>query len=77
MLTENRKGLVVDARLSQATGKTERDMVLELIQAIPGQHRITLGADKNLRHAGFRCEDEGAQRDASRGSDRQQTALGH
>jgi transposase len=47
VLTENRNGLVVGARLSQATGKAERDVALELVEAIPGQHRITLGADKN------------------------------
>jgi hypothetical protein len=47
VLTENRNGLVVGARLSQATGKAERDVALELLEAIPGQHRITLGADKN------------------------------
>jgi transposase len=47
VLTENRNGLVVGAKLSQATGKAERDVALELIETIPGQHRITLGADKN------------------------------
>jgi transposase len=47
VLTENRNGLVVDAVLSQATGTAERDAALEMIEGIPGQHRITLGTDKN------------------------------
>ena len=47
VLTENRNGLVVDAVLSQATGMAERDAALAMIKGIPGQHRITLGTDKN------------------------------
>jgi transposase len=47
VLTENRNGLVVDAALSQATGTAEREVALAMVEAIPGQHRITLGADKN------------------------------
>jgi hypothetical protein len=47
VLTENRNGLVVDAVLSQATGTAERDAALEMIEGIPGQHRITLGTDKH------------------------------
>ena len=47
VLTENRNGLVVDAKVSQATGTAERDVALDLVEAIPGRHRITLGADKN------------------------------
>jgi IS5 family transposase len=31
----------------QATGTAERDAALAMAEAIPGQHRITLGADKN------------------------------
>lgn len=47
VLTENRNGLVVGASLSQATGTAERDSALTLVEVIPGQHRITLGGDKN------------------------------
>jgi transposase len=47
VLTENRNGLVVDAELSHATGTAERDTALEMVEALPGQHRVTLGADKN------------------------------
>jgi len=47
VMTENRNGFVVDARLSQATGTAEREVALAMVEAIPGQHRITIGADKN------------------------------
>lgn len=47
VLSENRNGLVVDALLSQATGKAERERALTMLEALRGQHRVTLGADKN------------------------------
>jgi IS5 family transposase len=43
---ENRNGLVVDARLTLATGTAEREAALEMAGARPGNHRITLAADK-------------------------------
>ncbi len=46
-LMENRNGLVVDSRLTQATGKAEREAALEMVEDIPGVKRITLAADKN------------------------------
>ena len=48
VLMENRHALVVDARLTLATGTAEREAGLEMIAARPGNHRITLGADKSL-----------------------------
>ena len=47
VLMENRHGLVVDTRVTQATGTAEREAALAMAEAIPGQHRVTLGADKN------------------------------
>jgi transposase len=47
VLMENRHGLVVDTRVTQATGTAEREAALVLAEAIPGQQRATLGADKN------------------------------
>jgi hypothetical protein len=44
---ENRHGLVVDACVTQATGIAERDAALAMVEAIPGQHPVPLGADKN------------------------------
>ena len=43
---ENRNGLGVDARVTQATGTGEREAALRMLAEIPGHHRITLGADK-------------------------------
>jgi transposase len=45
-LMENRNGLVADARLTLATGTAERDAAVEMVDAIGGSRRITVGADK-------------------------------
>jgi transposase len=50
---ENRHGLVVDARLTTATGTAERDAALEMAAEIPGRHRVTLGGDKGYDTRGF------------------------
>ena len=50
---ENRHALVVDTRLTLATGTAEREAALEMVAARPGNHRITLGADKAYDVAGF------------------------
>ena len=47
VLLENRHGLVVDARVTQATGTAEREAAVAMAEGIPGQHRVTVGADKN------------------------------
>ena len=47
VLREKRHGLVVDTRVTQATGTAEREAALAMAEAIPGQQRVTLGADKN------------------------------
>jgi len=46
VLMENRTGLVVDVEVTRATGTAERDTALDMIEKIPGKHRITVGADK-------------------------------
>ena len=53
VLMENRHALVVDSRLTQATGRAEREAALAMVAALPGNHRITLGADKAYDVAGF------------------------
>ena len=50
---ENRHALVVDTRLTLATGTAEREAALEMVAARPGNHRLTLGADKAYDGAGF------------------------
>lgn len=55
-LMENRSGLVVDSRLTQATGTAEREAALEMVENIPGVGRITLGADKGYDTSSFVSE---------------------
>jgi transposase len=45
-LMENRHGLAVAGKVSQATGTAEREAALRLVDRRPGRRRITLGADK-------------------------------
>ena len=53
VLMENRHALVVDTRLTLSTGTAEREARLAMVAARPGNHRITLGADKAYDVAGF------------------------
>jgi transposase len=46
VLMENRNGLVVNTRLTQATGRAEREAALAMVEKLPGFGRVTLGADK-------------------------------
>jgi hypothetical protein len=45
-LMENRHGLIVDGRVSEASGTAERDEAEAMIKAVPGRHPITVGGDK-------------------------------
>jgi transposase len=46
VLMENRHGLVVDTRLTQASGSAEREAALAMLAELPGEARKTVGADK-------------------------------
>ncbi len=46
VLMENRNGLVADVEVLQATGTAERDAALVMMETIPGNHPVTVGADK-------------------------------
>jgi len=46
VLMENRNGLAVDANVTRATGTCEREAALEMVQELPGDNRVTVGADK-------------------------------
>ena len=46
LLMDNRHGLAVDARLTQATGTAEREAAVLMAGNLPGKRRVTLGADK-------------------------------
>ena len=51
VLMENRNGLVVDHCLSISTGTAEPEAAVEMVSAIPGSHRITVGMDKGYDRA--------------------------
>jgi len=46
LLTENRNGLIVNTEVLQAHGTAERDAALLMMEQIPGEDRITVGARK-------------------------------
>jgi transposase len=43
---ENRHGLIVDTRTTQATGTAEREAAADMLAGLAGSKRITAGADK-------------------------------
>jgi hypothetical protein len=53
MLMDNRHALIVDCRVTQATGSGEWDAAKAMAAEIPGAHRKTLGADKNYDNKGM------------------------
>jgi transposase len=53
VVMENRNGLAVGGRVTQATGTAEREAALELIEDIPRRKRITLGGDKGYDTRGL------------------------
>ncbi len=53
VLTDNRNGLVVDVRLTQASGTAERDAALAMLAGKPATRQITLGADRGYDTRGF------------------------
>src|SRR5207244_4494239 len=46
LLTENRNGLVVDVRMTQASGTAERDAALAMMSNKPASKDATLGGDR-------------------------------
>ncbi len=53
VVTENRNGLVVAAKLTQASGTAEREAALEMVEGLGGGRRRTLGGDKGFDTKGF------------------------
>jgi transposase len=53
VVTENRNGLVVDVRMTQATGTAERAAALEMVGNKPAGKRVTLGGDRGYDTKGF------------------------
>jgi hypothetical protein len=59
VLMENRNGMVADVEVLQANGTAERDAALVMIEAIPGDQQVTVGADKNYDTKDFVAEARG------------------
>jgi transposase len=53
VVTENRNGLVVDVRLTQATGTAEREAALTMLANKPASRCVTLGGDRGYDTRGF------------------------
>jgi transposase len=56
LLTENRNGLIVTTEVFQANGTAERDAALVMLEQIPGEDRVTVGADKGYDTRDFVAE---------------------
>ena len=56
VLMEKRNGIAVNGSVTQATGRAEPEAAMALVEAIPGWHRITLGADKGYDRKEFVAE---------------------
>lgn len=56
VLLEHRHGWVGDRRVPQATGTAAREAALAMAEAMPGHHRVTVGADQHdATHARVRA----------------------
>jgi len=53
VLTENRNGLIVDVRTTQASGTAEREAAIEMISGKAASKRVTLGGDRGYDTRGF------------------------
>jgi transposase len=56
LLVENRNGLIVTTEVFQANGTAERDAALVMLEQIPGENRVTVGADKGYDTKDFVVE---------------------
>ncbi len=52
----NRHALIIDCRVTQATGTGERDAAREMAADLSGAHQKTIGADTNYDTKGFVAE---------------------
>ena len=76
LMTENRNGLIVDARLTEANGTAERTTALDMIEdnAKPGS---TVGGDKNYDTADFvaGCRERGCTPHVSQNNTNRRSAI--
>jgi transposase len=76
IMTENRHGLIVDARLTEATGTAERETALDMIKDNAGASS-TIGADKNYDTADFvaSCREQGCVPHVAQNDTRRRSAI--
>lgn len=53
ILIENRNGLIVETELVTCSGRAETEAGLEMLERLPGSHRVSVGADKGYDNATF------------------------
>src|SRR6266849_4809512 len=53
VLMENRNGIAVNGQVTQADGRAEPQAAIAMVEEIPGQQRVTLGADKGYDNKEF------------------------
>jgi transposase len=53
LTTENQHGLIVDARLTQATGRAEREAATDMLSHKPAGKKVSVGADKGYDSKNF------------------------
>jgi len=53
VLMENRNGIAVNGQVTQADGRAEPQAAIAMVEEIPGQQRVTLGADKGYDRKEF------------------------
>jgi IS5 family transposase len=53
LMMENRNGFVIEGQVTPASGSAEREAAAEMVEALPGERRKTLGADKAYDTAEF------------------------
>jgi len=56
LLTENRNGLIVNTEVFPANGMAERAAAMAMLEQIPGDRRVTIGADKGYDTRDFVAE---------------------
>jgi transposase len=56
LLTENRNGLIVNTEVFPANGLAERAAAMAMLEKIPGDQRVTVGADKGYDTRDFVAE---------------------
>ena len=56
LLTENRNGLIVNTEVFPANGLAERAAAMAMLEQLPGDHQVTVGADKGYDTQDFVAE---------------------